>query len=176
MALKLKLPGSIIGPSDLARLRRELENFNEAQHQADLRVKNGGKGGAVRLGRVLEELATTNSCDLSVAKQREVLLHDLDEAVKTAPTITMSFAADPSAAFMAKIIAWLRTTVHPQVLVRVGLQPNIAAGCIVRTPSKLYDFSLRHKFTEQRQVLIDSLRKADAQRTELKAPAKEAAA
>ena len=71
--------------------------------------------------------------------------------------IHISFAADPSAAFTDKIVAWFRENIHPFVLIQVGLQPTIAAGCVVRTANHSFDFSLRQHFTKQRQLLIDKL-------------------
>jgi hypothetical protein len=69
----------------------------------------------------------------------------------------MSFASDPSAVFTVKIVIWLRTNIHPYLLLQVGLEPRIAAGCIVRTPNKQYDFSLRRHFTDQREQLINAI-------------------
>lgn len=169
----LKLPATIIGPADLARAKRDLDAYHEAQHQADLRAKKTGKAETVHAGRVISELAALNESELTNAHHRMALLTDVENTLKAAPTVTMSFAVDPSAAFMAKLVDWLRSSIHPQVLVRIGLRPNIAAGCILRTSSKLYDFSLRHKLDDQRGLLIESIR-ASAQRGDLPDYVKEA--
>jgi F0F1-type ATP synthase delta subunit len=70
----------------------------------------------------------------------------------------MSFAADPSASFSAKIVGWLRANIHPLSLLEIGLQPTIAAGCIVRTTNKVFDLSLRNRFSEHTELLLKSLR------------------
>ncbi len=162
MARELLLPLSVVGPSDVMRLRRNLEQFDEQQHQAELRAKAGADVKEVQPGQLIRELAESNKCDLAKASERAALLADLEEALKTAPTITMSFATEPSAAFMNKIVSWFRVSVHPSLLIRVGLQPTIAAGFVLRTGGKVYDFSLRNKFTEQRSVLIERLRQKSA--------------
>jgi hypothetical protein len=59
---------------------------------------------------------------------------------------------------MAKLVGWFRANVHPHVLVQVGLQPNIAAGCVVRTTNKVFDLSLRNHFAQNQQVLIESMK------------------
>lgn len=177
MAHEFKLPATLVGPTDLARLKRELAAFDEQQHQAELKAKSSGnKADAGRAGKLLSEIAENNGFDLNDSKKRQELLDELDTILKTAPTITMSFAVDPSSAFMSKVVEWLRTSIHPQVLVRIGLQPNIAAGCVLRTPSKIYDFSLRSKFTEQRPELIRRLQLTTRPTTSLKAPSQEAPA
>jgi hypothetical protein len=158
MAHKFSLPASVVGPADLVRLKRDLEALNNLQDQADLRARAGGpKAEVFEAGKVLSELAASNEFDLHKTTDRRQLLTELETTIKSAPTVTMSFAVDPSAAFMAKIVDWLRTSIDPMVLVRVGLQPSIAAGCTLRTGSRIYDFSLRNKFTEQRPMLIKRL-------------------
>jgi F0F1-type ATP synthase delta subunit len=160
MALELQLPLNVVGPSDVMRLRRMLEQFDNERQQATLRAKSGAATSEVSASQLLRELAAANKRDLAAKGDRESLLKELEDVLKTAPTITMSFATEPSAAFMAKMTGWFRQEIHPSLLIRIGLQPNIAAGCTVRASGKLYDFSLRGKFSEQRTLLIEGLRKA----------------
>ena len=54
-------------------------------------------------------------------------------------------------------MTWLRREIHPLVLMTVGLQPNIGAGCIVRTTNKYFDFSLRQDFANKRDLLQAAL-------------------
>jgi len=42
------------------------------------------------------------------------------------------------------------------------LQPTIAAGCIVRTPNKVFDFSLRERFADAEGLLLQALDAANA--------------
>ena len=158
MAHELQLPLSVVGPSDVMRLRRNLEQFDDQQRQAELRAKAGTSSDAVQPGQILRELASANKTDLTKATERQALLADLEAVLKVAPTVTMSFATEPSAAFMSKVVSWFRSSIHPSLLIRTGLQPNIAAGCVLQTGGKVYDFSLRSRFSEQRSVLIERLR------------------
>lgn len=171
----LRLPAVIIGPADLARVKRQLESFNETQHQAELRGDKSSAD-AARLGKLINDVAVLNNCDLHNAEQRETLLTSMEQTLKLAPVVTISFASDPSADFMATIVDWFRTSVNPQTLIRIGLQPNIAAGCIVRTSSKLYDFSLRSRFSEQRSLLVQRLQDITRPKATIQAPTVEAPA
>jgi hypothetical protein len=72
----------------------------------------------------------------------------------------ISFSADPSPVFTDKLMTWLRREIHPFVLLTVGLQPNIGAGCIVRTTNKQFDLSLRQDFKAKRDLLLEQLTKA----------------
>ena len=152
----LQLPASVVSGVDISRLSRELEAFEEYMEQARVRQRTGKTLTPPRTSRLLDELARANQLNLLQDADRERLKLFLD-SLDGAPTIHISFSADPSAAFTEKIVLWLRTNIHPHVLVQVGLQPNIAAGCIVRTPNKVFDFSLRENFNQKRQLLVDAI-------------------
>ena len=146
----------LISPSDLKRTRRELEQLDDALHQAGLRV--GGK--AIKLpatSRILDELARDSNLNLLKKADRERLMKFLTLLLQKAPVMHMSFASEPSGAFMNKLIVWLRANMHPQMFVSVGLQPSIAAGCIVRTANRQFDFSLRQALEDQKETFIKSI-------------------
>ena len=153
----VQLTAMIISPSDLKRARRELESLDDFLHQAGLR--RGGK--AVMLpqaSRLTDELAEEYKLNLLLAVDRQKLLKFLADLIQTAPVLHVSFASEPSAAFMSKLIAWFRSELHPQILVQIGLQPSITAGCIVRTANKQFDFSLTKAFDAQKELLLDGLK------------------
>jgi hypothetical protein len=148
----------IASPSDLRRVRRELEMLDDFLHQAGLR--QGGK--VVKLpnvSRMLEDLAADNSLSLIKKTDRERLTKFITLLIQKAPVLHMSFASEPSAKAMAQLMEWLRTNIHPQVIVSVGIQPSIAAGCIVRTPNRQFDFSLRMTLGSHPETFIANLRK-----------------
>ncbi|HVC36484.1 MAG TPA: hypothetical protein VNE40_03540 [Candidatus Dormibacteraeota bacterium] len=151
-----KLPSLAASPADIQRLKRETESLDEYLAQAALRNSEQNSSKLPKTSRLLDELAQINSLNLLQTNSRQQLLAFL-ESVGQAPVLHISFATDPSSAFLNKIVIWLRQNIHPFVLVRIGLQPSIAAGCIVRTPNHYYDFSLRQHFTKQRSLLIQSL-------------------
>ncbi len=106
---------------------------------------------------MLDELLQNNKINALVEVDRKRLLNFLMTVRAKAPIIHMSFSADPSPAFTQKLITWLRENVHPLVLLQVGLQPNIGAGCIVRTTNKYFDLSLRQHFANQQELLMVKL-------------------
>lgn len=150
------LPSLIVSPSDVKRMRRELEDLDDFLLQAGLR--QGGKAVSLpKTSRLLEEITDMTKMNLLRKTDREKLLKYLSALLDKAPVLHMSFASDPSAAFMDKLVVWLRQNIHPQVLVRIGLQPSVAAGCILRTANKEYDFSLRQALDDQKPLLIAKL-------------------
>lgn len=151
-----QLPVAVVTLVDVSRLRRELADIDEFMLQATVR-KAGTQPPLPRTSHNLDETAAYNKLNLLQAADRKQLAGYLEALRQTAPSLHMSFAADPSPAFQKKLITWLRNEIHPQLLLQIGLQPSIAAGCIVRTPNKYFDLSLRKHFDQHKQVLLDKL-------------------
>lgn len=150
----LKLPLAVVSPVDVGRLARELTALNEFLNQAALR---GAESALPRVSKLLEELASQNQLDLLTKAARLRLLKFLQGVQHQPAVLHISFAADPSPAFLKKLMDWLRREIHPLVLLRIGLQPSIAAGCVVRTPNNYYDLSLRRHFNDKRAELVKRL-------------------
>lgn len=154
---QFQLPLSIVTNVDIHRLQRELQAIDEFMMQSAIRLP-GQQPILPKSSHNLEEVATQNGLNLLRDAHRRVLAQELDNLHHNAPTIHISFAHDPSSAFLSRLITWLRHEIHPRLLLQVGVQPTLAAGCIVRTASKYFDFSLREHFDKQRQSLIDQLK------------------
>jgi hypothetical protein len=131
-AQQLLLPVLVFGIVEVRRLRRELEALDEFMRQEVIR-QPGKQAALPRVSRLLDALATDNSRNLLLDDHRTELAAFLRAVEEAAPAIHISFASDPSSAFTARLVKWLRGNIHPAILLQVGLQPTIAAGCIVRT-------------------------------------------
>lgn len=156
---QIKLPERLVSSVDLSRTIRELKAVDDWLNQAALR----GSGQAISMPKTsttLEEVATLNGVSLLDKAHREQLLTVLHAFSDHAPRIHMSFAVEPSAPFTRRMISWMRTSVNPVILLEIGLQPTLAAGCTIRTTNKLFDLSLRHRFTDSRPMLVESIAKS----------------
>lgn len=155
------LPLSVTSPTDLGRLLRELETLDNSLMQYDLK----GQTGSVKMPKtslLLDSVIDANKLDLVVPEQRKNIIKFLQDAKAHAPVLHISFGADPAPAFVTKLMTWLRREIHPQVLLTIGLQPNIGAGCLVRSTNKYFDFSLRENFTKNRELLMSKLREVNS--------------
>lgn len=153
---QFELPTLVFGSVELHRLQREMEALEEYMIQSDIRTP-GKQAPLPKMSRFLEATAENNALNLLKTEDRSHLTTILQQISETAPSVHISFAADPSAAFTAKVVGWFRSNIHPHALVQVGLQPGIAAGCIVRTGNRSFDFSLRNRFFEKRDFLTQSI-------------------
>ncbi len=157
----ITLPVSIVSPTDIARLAREIESLDSYFQQQSIRT-GGTPNTMPRLSKLMDQLAAYNQMNLLEQKDRMTILQLLESLHQSAPILHISFSVDPPGAYVQKIVDWLRRNVHQYVLVTVGLQPNIGAGCIVRTTNKLFDFSLREYFAQKREFFIEKLHESIA--------------
>lgn len=151
----LQLPLLVSSLVDIGRLKRELEVIDNVMLQSKLR--ESGQVALPKPSHLMEQTVQLNKLNLAEETHRKVLDQFLELIRKKAPTIHMSFSADPPQSFIEQIMAWLRREIHPQILLTIGMQPNIGAGAIVRTANKQFDFSLRKDFESKRDILAKSL-------------------
>jgi len=155
----ITLPVGIVSPTDIARLTREIEAIDNFFR--DQKIRSGGESNAMpRLSKLMDQLAVENKINLLQENDRNKILVILEQLHKSAPILHISFSVDPPGAYVQKVVAWLRLNVHQYALVTVGLQPNIGAGCVVRTTNKMFDFSLREFFAEKRDFFVEKLHMA----------------
>ena len=152
----LQLPLQVASPVDVGRLMRELEAIDGLLSQAALR-KEGHELKLPKTTNLMEQTIQLNKLNLADPEQRQELTTFLSHVKSKAPLLHMSFSADPPTQFIEHLLTWLRKELHPSILVTIGLQPNIGAGCIVRSTNKYFDFSLRQDFAKKRNLLLEKL-------------------
>lgn len=148
------LPLQVIGPVDVGRLIRELESIDNVLMEQELRKQAAE---LPRTSHMMERTIEFNKLDLQSKEQRSQLMELLKTVKDRAPLLHISFSSDPTADFIEKLMAWLRQQIHPVLLLTIGLQPNIGAGCIVRSTNKYFDCSLRQDFLNKRDLLMKEL-------------------
>ncbi len=153
----LSLPIQIVTKTDVSRLSREVETLNEFFTQAA--VKGALAKTVPQSSQSLNSLIGDNGLNMLKKEDRDRLKAFLDMLRSRAPVVSASFATDPKPDFLMKLTAWFRAEAHPYVLLKVGLQPNIAAGCVFRTSNKYFDFSFRNQFKASKEKLSAALRK-----------------
>ncbi len=152
--MALKLPLAIVSRVEINQVLRELNTLDDFFIGAEARKSREDSVPPPRITRVLNQLIRDNRINLMDQKDRKALQEELKKVLDEAPNLHISFAADPAPAALEKILMWMRANIHPQVLLQVGLQPSIAAGCILRTPNKLFDMSMRAYLDKQSPYLL----------------------
>jgi hypothetical protein len=153
---ELVLPASVSGYMEVARVLREIDSIDD--HMLQLKLRNSGT--EVKLPKTtltLDKIANENKLNLLHETDRKKLQKFLSLVKEHAPVIHISFSSDPSPIFIEKITLWLRKEIHPQILLTIGLQPTIGAGCVVRTTNRFFDFSLSQNFLAKKNLLLQRL-------------------
>lgn len=150
------LPVLVVGPVDVGRLHRELEAIHTILQSAALRGEAELK--LPKTSHLMDQLIDLNKINVVNETDRVRLGKFLTDVKAHAPRMHMSFSADPNPQFIQKLMQWLRTEIHPSVLLTIGLQPSIGAGCVVRTTNKYFDLSLSKDFSKQTPLLMEKLR------------------
>lgn len=148
----IQLPDNIVTPLDLGKIQRELFALDEflsasRSHNAKLPYTSPS----------LQTMAKESNINLLHQEDRDQFTKQLQFVRRTAPTVQISFASDPTKQALRPIIRWFRESGHPNTLIAVGVQPNIAGGCVVRTASQSFDFSLQKLFKDTRNDLAKAL-------------------
>ncbi len=153
------LPPTIVSRGDLGKTIREIEAINDYFHQEGLRGRKDQPLPTLSLG--LDSMAKVNGLNMIHAEDRERLHGFLNRIKSKSPTVHMSFPSEAGDDFKAKLLDWFRTNIHPHILLNIGLQPELAAGCTVRTSNKFFDFSFRARFEKSKTKLMTALEKLD---------------
>jgi F0F1-type ATP synthase delta subunit len=163
-----KLPTAVITPMDLSRLLREIEAIDEGLLQLKIR----GDKDPTRFPKaspLMDTLLAVNDLNLLHEDDRKELTEFLHVITEKAPVVHMSFSADPRQAFLEKLVSWFRKEINPVTLISVGLQPNLGAGCILRTTNQYFDLSLKQAFADKRDLFVSEL-------TDVRTPAESSSA
>lgn len=149
------LPSALITRADLARLVREVEGVDNDLEAQRARAHTTGKSSYHMpvTSRALTDFVDQNKLDLANDQARMLLKEQLKAMKDKAPIVHMTFAAEAGPEFLQQLITWMRTEIHPQTLLSVGLQPALVGGVYMRTPNHVHDFSLRAKFAKSRVII-----------------------
>jgi hypothetical protein len=150
----VRLPTGIVSTGDARRLRRDIASMQETIQAIRIRT-NAPVAKLPRLSRSLEEFASTNRLNFLMPEDRHQAEVFMDYVLKHAPVIHISFASEASRRFTTELILWLRANFDSEMLVEIGLEPNMAAGCVVRTSNKVFDFSLGKYLEQKREMMMD---------------------
>lgn len=159
------LPPSVVSKRDVSRLVDEVERVDNSLTTSLVRAKTGiTEQISVVLSEGLKEFLIQNQLTLKSSRERTDLIKQLRQLKDTVPVIHMTFAvtADPDS--LQQLTAWLRTSVHRQAVISVGLQPALVAGVYLRTPNHVHDLSLRAMLDGSHGILVKELETLRASR------------
>ena len=91
-------------------------------------------------------------------KQMEQWQEQLAEWVSQ-PVIHLTFATPASPAVKVAMVRWFREHIHSTLLVKFDVNRNIVGGLVVRTPSRIFDFSFRRPLLDNKSLIPEILKR-----------------
>ena len=162
---QLKLPNSIATKSDLVGVIRNVDEVLDNYVENRIRNMEGVDfQSRPDVTSNLAELVSINKLDVNVDTLKS-LKQWLDHLNDHAPIVRFTFASDPNPEFIGGLVNWLRTATGRFVIIRYGIQPTIAAGCLMYTPARRYDFSLRNHLLSSDKVFKSALERVISSQT-----------
>ncbi len=147
------LPAQLSGKTDINHLLRELEKLDEV-----LITPRDKQATPPKVTSLLNQIAAANGYKLLEQNHRRHLVEQLTKVRDRAPLLHISFATEPSPKVTETLLTWLRSNIHRYALLQIGLEPAIAAGCVLRTPNKIFDMSLGASLQKQTPHLLELLK------------------
>ena len=152
------LPADVVSRRDLARLVTEAEHIDDEMTSADVRARKTNHATETpAFSGQFTDFLTDNKLDFSESKVRTDIIKELRLLKTKAPVVHTTFAVPADIESLQTLASWFRKSVHPQVLLEIGLQPALVAGVYVRTPNHVHDMSLRSALAGKREVLVKDL-------------------
>lgn len=109
------------------------------------------------MSRQLADFVLENKLDVAAATTRTQLIKRVGAMKDTLPIVHMTFASEADRESLGQLALWLRTSVHPQAVIDVGLQPGLVAGVYLRTANRVFDLSLKGALKQGRGILASDL-------------------
>ena len=154
------LPVSLVSKADLMHLIQEIGSLDDqcSQQEAQQRAQGSRTQVNVPISGRLRQI--TDDLDLNIATRSGRLnaKETIAGYLKEAPLFHISFASEPPVEQLQRVVEWLRQNIHGLAVVRTVIQPAIIAGCIVRSPNKVFDFTVREAFSAAAPKLLKEVR------------------
>ncbi len=156
--MSFTLPPSIVSKADVAHLVIEVEAVDNEQTTQAVREKVGATGHTETvLSEQLTDFLAGNQLTIGTGPERSELIKHLHLLKESAPVIHMTFAVPADRDSLRQLVEWLRSSVHPQAVISVGLQPALVAGVSIRTTNRVHDLSMRSVLRKNHGLLVKEL-------------------
>lgn len=153
------LPPTVVSKLDVSRMVSDAERVDSQLTTTAVRSKIGTTSGeTLAASQQLIDFLRLNQLRLDGdSNARSQLVKQLRLMKDNVPVIHMTFAVEADRESLGQIVDWLRSSVHPQAVISVGLQPALVAGVYMRLPNHVLDLSLRAKLQSSHDMLVKEL-------------------
>ncbi len=158
--MKFRLPDSLSSPQDLTDLLLEVKEYAKWKAHNDILQRAGSKRTTKppELSKTANEVISDWSKNKSLDKSGvEELIDILNKFTVKAPRINITLAAPSSGDLRKKLIGWLRDNIAPNILVTFDFNKTILGGMVLRSGSKIFDWSFRRQIMASRDKFVKEI-------------------
>jgi len=160
--MKLKIPTSVASSQDFASIVMEIHEyakwFAHESIKASTNVKHVVQQPAMTpiAIEILREWELKNPLN---QHNLDLLIENLQDYTKNAPSITITLAAPPTSQVKTALVGWCRTNIAPNILVNLRFNSTLMGGMVVRYGSRIFDWSFRRQLLAARSGFPEVLRR-----------------
>jgi hypothetical protein len=152
------LPFNVVTKIDVSRLVSEVERVDNEMTTTAVRTKTSGVEQTLPvLSEQLSDFLSQNELSLTTGPERSMIVKQLRLLKEKVPVLHMTFAVTADVESLQELINWIRSSIHPQAVIAVGLQPALVAGVYLRTPNHVHDLSVRGALEGRHGLLVEEL-------------------
>ncbi|MDD3035686.1 MAG: F0F1 ATP synthase subunit delta [Candidatus Saccharimonadaceae bacterium] len=158
--MKFKLPDSLSSPQDLTDLLLEIKEYSKWKSHNDILKRAGSKRTTKppEISKTAGEVINGWSKDKSLDKNGlDSLIETLNSYSVKAPRINITLAAPPSGELRKKLVGWCRNNITPNILVTFDFNKTILGGIVLRSGSKIYDWSFKKQIMASRDKFVEEI-------------------
>lgn len=158
--MKFRLPDSLSSPQDLTDLLFEVKEYAKWKSHNDILRRAGSKRTSKppEISKTASEVLNDWSKNKSINQESIQELIDTLNNISTKSTrINITLAGPAPGDLKKKLIGWFRDNVAPDILVTFDFNKTILGGMILRSGSKIFDWSFRKKIMGSREKLIEEI-------------------
>jgi hypothetical protein len=163
--MHLNLPDSICSQQDVKNLLLEVREYARwyAHNAIKKRLRLKTKRKLVEQP-ALSPAASELIHDWSIKKPLSLqsldeLIAALDAFKDTSPSLTIILAAPPTNGLKKTLVSWCRKNIAPDLLINFQFNSTLLGGMVVRSGSRVFDWSFRRQILADRAKFPEVLRR-----------------
>ncbi len=155
----IKPDSQIASPIQVQALVNRLEARLVQLHDHGVKQRLGVKTADQSDQQLLGDLRLLGvSIDLIDSKAIKQMVRVIKDWLKVAPVVHLTFSALPPSSDRVAIIDWFHQHISPSVLVDFRVDSHLAAGFILRTKNRIYNYSGNDKLWQNRHQLVEMVK------------------
>lgn len=159
--MKIQLPNTVSSQQDLSTLTLEIREYAKwfAHNAIKERVhaKNATPPPTLTPG-ALELIRAASNKKLLSSQDLDQLIAGLEDAKKSAPTITITLAAPATSDIKQRLVGSCRAHIADNALVNFKFNSGLCGGMVIHHGSHVFDWSFRRQILENRAKFTEVLR------------------